>query len=89
MRSRSLLRKGEPSAYGFVCGYTMEHERDGVRTVLWQECPEIRAYHLRQHDHNTGVRVFWHVYGSLTEAKRAFRAAKAGRPVPDPKESNK
>ena len=43
--------------YSLACGYIEKKRRDGIETTLWHEGGP--TLHVRQHDFNTGRRVFW------------------------------
>ena len=67
-------KNGDHSVYAFVCGYIQGRELSpGVRISLWHEGA---CYHVRAHDYNAGVRLFWHSTESLTAARRVYRAGK-------------
>jgi len=65
-------KSGLLTPYALVCGYQERHESGAVETSLWQECPAVRGYHVRQHDFSGGGRIFWEVFDSLPKARRFF-----------------
>jgi hypothetical protein len=77
MRNKFKLSKGDISRYALACGYTQQREiSPGVQVTLWHEGGP--CYHVRAHDFNNGVRLFWYTSESLTAARRAYRK---GAPV--------
>jgi hypothetical protein len=66
------LKDGEPTAYGFACGYVSRKEHHNVRVTLWQE---HGVYHIRRSDwRRDGADVHgWGTTRSLAEARVAFR----------------
>ena len=67
--NRFYNNKGELTSYGLSCGYIQQTEINNVNLTLWKE---HNCYHVRKHDHNTGIRLFWNVYDNLTEARKDY-----------------
>lgn len=65
-------KKGKLTSYGLACGYIEQEKNNGISTVLWAEC---NIYHVRQHNHNTGNRIFWHSFHLLNDARQCFKQA--------------
>ena len=79
---------GSVSAYGFACGYVERFETGvrytseevvyegkpltGMSLTLWAE----GCYHVRQHDYDTGQRVFWDCFDTLAEARKRYNSVK-------------
>lgn len=71
--SKFHTTKGRLTPYALACGYIEQKERDGIRTTLWHEGGP--CFHVRQHDHNTGTRLFWDSFESLPKARNRFDKA--------------
>ena len=72
---RFYTLKGWLTWYGLACGYIEQKTADNVQTELWHDGP---CLHVRQHDFNTGKRVFWDCFdgqNKLQEARQRFLAA--------------
>lgn len=63
---------GELTSYGLSCGYIQRREFKGINITLWKE---HNCYHVRGHDHNTGMRLFWNTYTTLTPARKDYNQA--------------
>lgn len=61
--------------YALACGYVETIEHKGHTLTLWQDGGCI-GYHVRQHDHNTGKRIFWDCPHTLSQARKRFDLAK-------------
>ena len=86
MNTSITTEKRRVTPYEFTCGDIEEYSRPapghsveegwrGTRSVrLWQECPSLKAYHVRLTDFTEprAARVFWESYSSLKEARRVF-----------------
>lgn len=64
---------GLPTAYALACGYVAQCESNGNRLTLWHEGGP--CFHVRQHNHVTGERVFWESFPTITAAKKRYREA--------------
>lgn len=66
--------KGRLTDYGLSCGYIEQKwaKPTHMHTTLWKE---HGVYHVRQHCHGIGARIFWHTFRTLTEARKCFREA--------------
>jgi hypothetical protein len=66
------LKDGEPTAYGFACGYVSRKEHHNVRVTLWQE---HGVYHIRRSDwrRDSMGAYGWETTTSLTDARTWFR----------------
>ena len=62
--------RGLPTVYALRCGYVAEFDHNGIRTMLWHEGGPL--YHVRQHNHNTGKRIFWESFERAADAKQHF-----------------
>ena len=62
------------SRYELACGYIQRKENAGIWRTLWQE---HTVYHVREHNFNTGQRVFWDVFEKLTDARKRFSKREA------------
>ena len=81
MTDSPFTKTGDPSAYGFTCGYHATREIDGFTLDLWGEGD---GYQLRVHDHKAGTRVLWTAAPRLGDARRHLdRAFQACRDLPD------
>ena len=66
-------RDGWLTAYGLACGYIEKKIQQGIETTLWME---HGCLHVRQHDFNKHVRIFWDVFDrNLTNARKRFQTA--------------
>ena len=68
-------KNGDLTPYALVCGYKQTHANGSIETELWQECPGLRLYHVRQYDFEQAVRIFWDTYEKLSDARKAFKKA--------------
>ena len=60
------------TAYALGCGYVETVWRAGIHTTLYHEgC----VYHVRQHDHNGGGRIFWDTFDTLAPARKQYADA--------------
>jgi hypothetical protein len=73
--SKFKTKLGWLTPYALVCGYQEKHEAGAVETSLWQECPAVKGYHVRQHDFEGGGRIFWEVFDNLPKARRFYSQA--------------
>ena len=65
-------KQGHLTAYGLACGYIEQRDlAPGVQVTLWHEGGPL--YHVRAHDHNTHVRLFWFTSPSLKECRKVYR----------------
>lgn len=62
-------KKSELTGYALACGYIEKIERNSVSLTLWKE---HLYYHVRKHDHNTGTRLLWNSYLTLTETRKDY-----------------
>lgn len=65
--------KGWLTSYALTCGYIEKHTHNGLQVTLWKE---HGVYHVRAHDFNTHMRLFWDVTYSITEARKIYSKAK-------------
>ncbi len=72
-QTRFRTARNRLTPYALACGYVELTEHKGQTLTLWRE---HGALHVRQHDHNTGTRVFWDCPETLTAARKRFDAAK-------------
>ena len=66
--------KGRLSDYALSCGYIEKHDNEGINTTLWKE-PACKVYQVRQHNFNTGKRVFWKSFDVRLEAYKFFKSS--------------
>jgi hypothetical protein len=77
------IKNGDPSAYGFACGYRATREINGF-TIDLRGGKAAYRYQLRVHDHKAGTRVLWTAGARLGDARRHLdRAFRACRDLPD------
>jgi len=62
-------KKNELSDYALACGYIDTLEKASIRITLWKE----GCYHVRKHDFNKGIRIFWDSFDTRMEAYKHFR----------------
>ena len=61
-------KNGKLTPYALSCGYIEKQEKNGVNITLWKE----GCYHVRKHDHNKGIRIFWNSFDRLTDARKCY-----------------
>ena len=59
--------------YELSGGYVQIAESNGTRVTLWKE---HGVFHVRAHDFDSGKRIVWKSYRTLTDAREAWRAWK-------------
>lgn len=72
-------KTGRLTPYALACGYvelyeTKPRETRGESLTLWHEGGPL--YHVRQHNHDNGKRIFWDSFEKLSEARKRFDKAK-------------
>lgn len=67
-------KKGLISKCALNLGGTQFFEANGMQLTLWGD-PQVPVYHVRQHDFETGKRVFWQSFPSLTAARKRYQKA--------------
>jgi len=70
MNKTFYTARGELTGYGLACGYIERAEARGISITLWKE---HNCYHVRAHNHNTGERLYWNTFDTLTEARKDYR----------------
>lgn len=73
------LKNGELTRYSFACGYIQraiftKENTHNIYLELWQE---LACFHIIAHDYGTLGRMFRESFDTLSEARKAFHAAKA------------
>ena len=76
MKDKFRTKAGRLTPYALACGYIETQDDSGISTTLWHEGGIL--YHVRQHDHNNGKRVFWESFGRLTDARKCYDNATRG-----------
>lgn len=66
---RFFTKKGRLTVYSLRCGYIEIKSCGLIETRLWHEGV---CYHVRQNDLETGKRIFWESFPTLTEARNFF-----------------
>ena len=59
--------KNRLTDYSLACGYIEKNNKEGVETTLYKEAG-CKVYQVRQHNFNTGMRVFWNTFDSRCKA---------------------
>jgi hypothetical protein len=75
MNTRFKTKDGWLTPYALECGYVEQKDVGEVSTTLWKYAG-CSGYHVRSHDHDNGVRLFWEVFETLTEARKCFKRAR-------------
>ena len=70
IKPRFFNKDGTLTTYAFACGYIETKEKNGISATLWLE---HGTWHIRQHDHNEGKRIFWASTNSLVAARKAYK----------------
>lgn len=78
MKDIFKTKAGRLTPYALACGYIEKHETKpgtlgGSSVTLWLEHGTL---HVRQHNRDTGKRVFWECFERLTDARKCFDRAK-------------
>jgi hypothetical protein len=62
--------------YSLACGYNDIKEKDNIRITLWYEGDN--CFHVRKHDFNNGIRLFWDTFDNRLEAYKHFNQNSKG-----------
>ena len=72
MKNKFYNKDGTLTAYALACGYIETSEKNDIKITLWKE----GCFHVRKHDFNKGIRIFWKSFDNLTSARKFFNKNK-------------
>lgn len=75
MRDKFKNKNGDLTHYALACGYVQEFKlNENLNLRLWHEGGIV--FHVKLYDHAQKIRVFWHCFDTLTEARKYFHMTK-------------
>jgi hypothetical protein len=66
-------KKGELTRYALACGYIQRYEKNNQSIDMY--CENASCIHVRQFNRDTGKRIFWDSFTTLTEARKRYNKA--------------
>ena len=74
MRDKFRNKNGDLTHYALACGYIQIFDINKMQLHLYHDGGSV--FHVKLFDHNQGTRVFWHVFDTLTKARKYWHQTK-------------